>query len=94
MTRRREDWRDGELLEDCPTDCHREDGHRHAGALLRQWLSCNDRGIRRQVELADRLGVSHGTVSRWIGGQRRPTNATLLALRELTGLHFHGWDAA
>lgn len=84
---------DGAPIRDLPEDCLREDGHKHAGALLRQWLAENPGEVRRQVTLADFLGVSAGCVSRWISGERRPKNSTLLALRALTGLHFHGWDA-
>lgn len=44
-----------------------------------------------QVTVAEKLGVSKASVSRWISGERVPDRAHMAALRELLGISSDVW---
>lgn len=44
-----------------------------------------------QHKIADQLGVSKATVSRWLSGDRVPDRAHMVALRELLEINPEAW---
>ncbi len=58
--------------------------------LLRQALASPTEHVN-QSALALQLGVSPGTVSRWIGGRGRPSPESMLELEWMFGIEPHEW---
>lgn len=69
----------------------RDMAHRAGPDLLRRRLEVLG---WTQAELASRLGVTPGPVSRWLSGERAPTLEMALRIARVAGVPVEAWEVA